>query len=100
MQFIQTTQAISTATGSTAGVALAANNARVFFQVQNTGANPLYLLFGSGTASATNCNEILKASTAALDGTGGVFRSGTVVYSGAISVGGTAPTYVATEFAP
>ncbi len=101
MQFVQPTSNISAqATGATAGVALNPNTARVYFQVQNVGANPLYLLFGAGTPSATNYDEILKASTAALDGTGGIYRSGTVVYTGLVSVGGTAATYVAFEIAP
>ncbi len=100
-QFVQPTSKISAAaTGSTAGVALAANVARVFFRVQNVGANPLYLLYGPGTASVDNCHEILEAGTAALDGKGGVAKSSEVVFTGAISVGGTAPTYLAYEIAP
>ena len=101
-QQVQSTSSISApATGVTAGTALASNEKRVYCQIQNVGANPIYLLFGSGTPSATNFHEILKASTAALDGTGGIFRSsGNVVYTGVVAVGGTAPTYVAFENAP
>lgn len=100
MQIVQSTQAITQATGSTAGVALAANAARVYCEIQNVGANPIYLLYGIGSASATNFSRILQAGSAALDGKGGLYQSGQVVYNGAISVGGTAPTYVAVELAP
>lgn len=101
MQFVQNTQNISTqATGATGGIALNANTARVFFQIQNIGTNPIYVFYGGATASATNCHEILKASTAASDGTGGVAKSGTIVYDGTIAVGGTATSYVAYELAP
>jgi hypothetical protein len=101
MQLVQSTINVSAqATGVTAGVVLASNERRVYAQVQNIGANPVYLLMGSGTASAANCHEILKAGTAATDGTGGIFKTGTVVYTGAITVGGTAPTCLSYEIAP
>lgn len=102
MQAVQSTTNISAqATGVTGGTALASNNKRVYFQIQNTGANPIYVLYGSGTASATNFHEVLKASTAALDGTGGIAKStGDVCYTGAVIVGGTAATYTAYEIAP
>lgn len=101
MQLVQQTSSVSAqATGVTAGVALAANPARIYCQIQNVGANPIYMLLGSGTASATNYHQILKAGTAALDGVGGIFKTETVVYQGAIAVGGTAPTFVAFEHAP
>lgn len=101
MQLVQNTTNVSAqATGATAGVALASNANRVYCQIQNVGANPIYLLLGSGSASATNFHEILKAGTSALDGNGGIFKTGTVVYTGALAVGGTAPTYVAYEIAP
>lgn len=100
-QFVQPTKNISApATGATAGVALQANDARVYCQIQNVGANPIYLLFGDGTPSASLYHQILKAGSAALDGAGGIYQSGEVVYTGKISVGGTAPTYVAFEHAP
>jgi len=101
MQYVQNTEQINAlATGSTAGTALQANNARVYWQIQNVGTNPIYLLWGSGTASSTNCNEVLKSDTSALAGAGGIYRSGTVVYDGAVSVGGTAPTYIAFDMTP
>lgn len=101
MQFIQQSSNISTqATGATAGQVFAANAARVYFQVQNVGVNPIYLLYGIGDASATNCHEILAAGATASDGAGGIARSGTVCYQGRIAVGGTAPTYIAYQIAP
>jgi len=101
MQYVQNTSNINApATGVTAGVALAANTARVYFQIQNIGVNPLYVLYGSGTPSAALCHEVLAASATANDGTGGIIRSGTIVYTGAVQVGGTAATYLAYQIAP
>lgn len=101
-QFVQTSQNITTtAIGSTAGVALAANTARVYFQIQNIGVNPLYVNFGGATASAANCYQILNAGATASDGTGGIFKSsGEVCYTGVVAVGGTAPAWAAFEIAP
>jgi len=100
MQYVQNTENVNiTATGSTAGVALASNPARVYFQIQNVGTNPIYMAWGA-TASSGNCNQVLKADTGALAGAGGIYQSGTVVYTGTVAVGGTAATYIATELAP
>lgn len=101
MQFVQSSKNINTtAAVATAGTALADNPARVYFQVQNVGASPLYVLFGNGAASASNCHVILKAGQAALDGNGGIYESGTVCYSGRVAIGGTAPSALVTEIAP
>lgn len=101
MQFVQQSSNISApATGVTAGVALAANEKRVFFQIQNIGISPIYVLYGNGTASAANCHEIIAAGATAADGVGGIVKSGTVCYQGRIAVGGTAATYIAYEIAP
>lgn len=101
MQFVQNSTNINTPTiGSTAGVAIVSNPARVFFQIQNIGANPLYVAYGQPTASAANCHEVLKAGSAALDGNGGIAKSGTVVYTGQIAVGGTGPSFTSIEIAP
>lgn len=98
--FVQQTSYVPTpVTGATAGTVLNSDTARVYFQIQNVGANPIYLKFGTG-ASSSDYHEILKAGTAASDGTGGLYKSGTVVYTGAVSVGGTAPTYVAYQIKP
>lgn len=100
MQLVQPTSYTPTsATGATAGTVFLANTARVYFQIQNVGTNPIYLKFGTG-ASSTDYSEILKGGTAGLDGTGGIYKSSTVVYTGVVSVGGTAPTYVAYELTP
>ncbi len=101
MQYVQPSSNInSTPAVATAGTALAANAARVYFQVQNIGASPLYVLFGAGTPSASNCHVVLKGGTAALDGTGGIYESSTVVYTGRVAVGGTGPSCLVTEIAP
>ena len=77
----------------TATTALAANSARVGFQIQNQGTNQLYVYFGTG-ASSTIYHFILKASTGAADGTGGSFAmfSGDV-YRGVVTIAGTSPSY-------
>lgn len=100
MQLVQTTSYSPTpATGATAGTVFNASEARVYFQIQNVGTNPIYLKLGTG-ASSTDYHEILKGGTGALDGSGGIYKSNTVVYTGAVSVGGTAPTYVGYEIKP
>lgn len=77
----------------TAATALAVNSARVGFQIQNQGTNPLFIYLGSG-ASSTVYHFILKASTGAADGTGGSYGMlGGDVYRGLITVGGTSPSY-------
>lgn len=100
--YILSTQAMSAqATGLTGGLALAGNQARVGFFIQNVGANPMYVFYGQTAASAANFHEILAAGTAALDGKGGLIREfGPLVYNGPVSVGGTAAAYVAYEIAP
>ncbi len=78
--------------GSNTSVA-STNTARAGFILQNQGTNPLYVLLGTG-ATTSNYSVILKGSTAANDGTGGIlsFTSG-ITYQGAISVAGTSPSY-------
>lgn len=100
MQYVQNTQAMGAPILGTAGQVLPANPARVFFQIQNIGANPLYVFYGGTAASASNCHEILKAGTAANDGTGGLVKSGVVVYTGPIQLGGTAPSAITYEVGP
>lgn len=99
--YIQSTQSISApATGATAGTALAANSARVYFQIQNTGANPLYVALGGTAASSSYYNFILQSGSSALDGKGGIYQSNVACYTGPVQVGGTAASYVAFEIAP
>ncbi len=85
---------------ASAATALAANTARVGWQIQNLGQNPLFVLLGSG-ASTTVFHFILKAGTANDDGTGGSFSQmmGTI-YDGIVTIAGTSPRYTVTEMAP
>lgn len=84
--------AISTAT------ALPRNNDRNGFVIQNLGTNTLYVYFGAG-ASTSVFSIILKGSTVANDGTGGsVSQEDGMIYTGLITVAGTSPSYVTTEF--
>lgn len=96
---VQTTKSNvpSIQTGSTA---LAANQERLGWYIQNLGTNPLYILHGIG-ATTSVFTTVLSASTVAQDGTGGSASQETgVVYTGPITVAGTSPSYTATEWAP
>lgn len=80
--------------------ALAANAARIGWQIQNLGQNALFVRLGTG-ASSTVFHAVLKAGTANDDGTGGSFSQMTgTVYTGIISIAGTSPRYTVTELAP
>ena len=85
---------------ASAATALAANTARVGWQIQNLGTNPLFVLLGSG-ASSTVFHQVLKAGTGNDDGNGGVMgqNSGTI-YDGIITIAGTSPRYTVLEIAP
>ncbi len=82
---------------SSNATALIANPNRTTWSVQNLGTNPLFVLMGSG-ASTSVFHVVLKGSTMADDGTGGVVsqEAGTV-YTGIITIAGSSPRYVATE---
>ena len=86
-----------TPTVQTGATALALNEGRGAFMIQNLGTNTLYVLLGAG-CTTSQFHIILKASSVANDGTGGVLsmESGTV-YTGIITVAGTSPSYVVTE---
>ena len=80
--------------------ALEANPARVGWSIQNLGQNELFVLMGSG-ASTSVFHTVLKKGTANDDGTAGsVGQEQGVVYTGIITIAGTSPRYVVTEFAP
>lgn len=85
---------------TTAGIALASNNARIGFAIQNVGTNPVFIRFG-GTASSTVYHFVLKGGTADNDGLGGslTFTSGTI-FSGDVYFAGTTPKIVCLEIAP
>ncbi len=82
----------------TSTTALVANTARTGFQIQNlSGANQLYVNFGTG-ASSSVYSFILKTGSGAADGTGGSFAMfGPEVYRGLITIAGTSPSYAILE---
>lgn len=65
------------------GTALAANPTRSSFCVQNLAATAVYVKLGSG-ASSTDFSFVLKAGSAANDGTGGFFSDS--LYDGIVSI--------------
>ena len=95
----QTTKSNTPAIASDA-TALAANEGRLGFSIQNLGTNALFIRLGTG-ASSTVFHTVLKAGTGNDDGTGGSYsmESG-VVYTGIVSIAGTSPRYTVTELAP
>lgn len=85
---------------TSAGVALAYNNARIGWGIQNVGTNPLFVLMGTG-ASTTVFHKVIKGGTGNDDGLGGSLDfDGPTVYDGVISVAGTGPRFVVYEIAP
>lgn len=96
LQVGQTTSVNTPAIISSA-TALAANQYRQGWQIQNVGTNPLFVLLGSG-ASSTVFHAVLKAGSGPSDGLGASISqmSGTV-YTGIITIAGTSPLYVVLE---
>lgn len=85
---------------TSAGTALASNPARLGWNIQNLGTNPLFVLFGSG-ASTSVFHVVLKAASGADDGSGGsIAQESGVIYTGIITVAGTSPRFVVLEQAP
>lgn len=96
---VQTT-ASNTPSIASAATALAANNERIAWNIQNSGTNPLFVLLGSGATSSV-WHVVLKAGVGNDDGSGGTFgQNSGAVYTGIITIAGTSPRYVATEIAP
>jgi hypothetical protein len=81
--------------GTTSGTILEADSDRAEFSIQNVGTNPLFVKFGAD-ASATNFNVVLAAGVADKDGKGGFLSSDR--YDGVVSVYGTDPKYVVSDF--
>lgn len=80
-----------------AGTALASNPVRAGWSIKNLGTNPLFVLLGAG-ATTSVFHTILKGGTLADDGLGdSITEKIGVVYTGIISVAGTAPRFVVTE---
>lgn len=96
----QQTTNINTPSIASSTTALASNPARVGWYIQNLGQNALYVLMGAG-ASTSVFHIVLKASTSNDDGSGGSTGQETgIIYTGIITLAGTSPRYVCTEFAP
>lgn len=94
----QTTQSNTPAIISSS-TALASNTARTGWTIQNLGTNTLFVLMGTG-ASTTVFHTVLKAGSVNDDGTGGsVGQEQGVVFTGPITIAGSSPRYVVTEFA-
>lgn len=88
------TPAIQTA----AGTALASNRARIGWHIQNLDTDPLFVRLGSG-ASTSVFDMVLAAGTVNDNGTGGSYSEvGGVVYRGIITVAGTTPRFVVSEY--
>ena len=83
---------------ASAATALAANSTRTYWQIQNIGTNPLFVLLGTG-ASTTVFHTILKGSSVQDDGSGASTGSDTSqIYTGIITIAGTSPRYVVLEY--
>ena len=84
----------------TGATALAANQKRTAWNIQNVGTNTLFVLLDStGIGASTSVYHfVLKAGSSAADGTGGsVGQEVGTIYTGIISVAGTSPSYVVLE---
>lgn len=92
---VQTGGGIQTAT--TGATVIPLNLNRRTWTIQNCGMNPLLVFEGAGANTTTNVSYVLKAGTANDDGTAGSVSSGTVVFTGPISVAGTSPRFVVNE---
>lgn len=86
---------------ASAATAIAANNARIGWSIQNLGTAVIFVRLGSG-ASTTVFHFALKAGTGNDDGLGGLIsQMEGVVYTGIISVASAGTIrYAATEIAP
>lgn len=83
---------------SSDATALAENASRRGWQIQNVGTNPLFVLLGTG-ASSSVFHAVLKGGQADSDGLGGsLAQLDQAAYKGVITIAGTAPKYVVTEF--
>lgn len=97
MIIIRQTKAVNTPSIKTDAAAAAENLERTGLIIQNVGTNALYVNFG-GTASTSVYHVVLKGGTADNDGIGGIYQSGVLCFTGKITVDGTSPKYIVTEF--
>lgn len=91
------TDAAQGSISTTAAQAVARRTARREVIIQNTGTTVLKLVLGTGTPTQTVYHVVLKAGTAADDGTGGVFISDTWIGAIQIISSASGGTYVLTE---
>ena len=100
MTIIYPTTSSNTPAVETSGTALASNPQRIGWSIQNQGTNPLFVLLGSGCTTSVY-HYTLKGASVAADGSGGsVAQTEGVVFTGAITVAGTSPSYTVLEMAP
>jgi len=80
-----------------AATALASNEARGAWMIQNLGTNALFVRLGSA-ASTTVFHVVLKAGSGNDDGGGGSYgESSGIVYTGIVTIAGTTPRYTVME---
>lgn len=88
---------VNTPSIQSTATALAANQARGAWSIQNLGTNALFVLMGTG-ASTSVFHWVLKAGAGNDDGSGGsIAQEAGTVYTGIITVAGSSPRYVAAE---
>lgn len=94
---IQPTSATNTPTIASSTTALAANDNRMGWHIQNLGTNPLFVLLGTG-ASTTVFHAVLKGGTGNDDGLGAILsQESGIIYTGVITIAGTSPRYTVLE---
>ena len=87
----------TTTADASATTALAANEERTAWRLQNVGTNPLFYKKGL-SCSTSDYTGILAAETSSKEGEGGVAsQEGESVYLGVITVAGTTPAYTVSE---
>lgn len=95
---IAQTQRTSTPSIASAATALSAAPHRLGWRIQNLGQNALFVRMGESGSSSV-FDVVLAAGTANDNGTGGSYEQvGPMVYTGPVTIAGTSPRYVATEF--
>jgi hypothetical protein len=87
-----------TSTGdASAATALARNEKRTSWRLQNVGEEPLFYKKGTGCSTSDYTGILADETTAKLGEGGVVSESGDRVYNGIITIAGTTPAYVASE---
>lgn len=96
----QTIQKLTQSTNSgivSATTAVAANEARVSYEIQNLGTNALFVKEGA-SGSTSDFTRVLAAGTGNDNGTGGSYETPAgQVYTGVITIAGTSPRYIISE---